>query len=251
MRGRAVPAADIVTPNHFELEQLTGRTVRTPGGGAGGRRCLARARPEVVLVTSLLTDETPADAIDLVACDEAGRHRLRTPKLPVAAHGAGDAIAALFLAHYLRAGSAARGDVAGGGLDLRHPQAHRGRGRRRNGADRGAGRAGESPSDELSRRTIVRTRMPARRFCRLRGDDVQCSVGRDGIRNLRPPRSQPLRRWRIITKSGSRSSSCSTARAFTPTTSPSTTRRRSAWRRRRACSWRRSRSAPRGCASGR
>ena len=29
------------------------------------------------------------------------------PKLPVAAHGAGDAIAALFLAHYLRTRSAA------------------------------------------------------------------------------------------------------------------------------------------------
>jgi pyridoxine kinase len=60
-----------------------------------------------VLVTSLLTEETPADAIDLIACDGASRHRLRTPKLPVAAHGAGDAIAALFLAHYLRTGSAA------------------------------------------------------------------------------------------------------------------------------------------------
>jgi pyridoxine kinase len=63
--------------------------------------------PKIVLVTSLLTDETPPDAIDLAVCDKAGRHRLRTPKLPVAAHGAGDAIAALFLAHYLRTGSAA------------------------------------------------------------------------------------------------------------------------------------------------
>jgi pyridoxine kinase len=33
--------------------------------------------------------------------------RLRTPRLPTAAHGAGDAIAALFLAHYLRSRSAA------------------------------------------------------------------------------------------------------------------------------------------------
>jgi pyridoxine kinase len=63
--------------------------------------------PRVVLVTSLMTEETPANAIDLVACDAAGRHRLRTPKLAVAAHGAGDAIAALFLAHYIRDGSAA------------------------------------------------------------------------------------------------------------------------------------------------
>ena len=107
MRERAVPAADIVTPNHFELEQLTGRTVHS-FTDAGAAIAALRARgPGVVLVTSLITDETPADAIDLAACDRTSRHRLRTPKLPVAAHGAGDAIAALFLAHYLRSGSAA------------------------------------------------------------------------------------------------------------------------------------------------
>jgi len=108
MRGRAVPAADIVTPNHFELEQLTGRTVRTMAEALAAVEALATLGPKVVLVTSLLTEETPADAIDLIACDGASRHRLRTPKLTVAAHGAGDAIAALFLAHYLRTGSAAQ-----------------------------------------------------------------------------------------------------------------------------------------------
>ena len=63
--------------------------------------------PKAVLVTSLHTDETPADAIDLVASDASGRFRVRTPKLPISVNGAGDAIAALFFAHYLRTGSAA------------------------------------------------------------------------------------------------------------------------------------------------
>ena len=116
MRACAVPAADIVTPNHFELEQITGYTARgLPDALAAidalrklGSKVVPKIVPKIVLVTSLLTDETPADAIDLAACDEAGRHRLRTPKLPVTAHGAGDAIAALFLAHYLRTGSAAQ-----------------------------------------------------------------------------------------------------------------------------------------------
>jgi pyridoxine kinase len=103
----AVPAADIVTPNHFELEHITGYTARSLSDALATIDALRKLGPKIVLVTSLLTDETPADAIDLAACDEAGRHRLRTPKLPVAAHGAGDAIAALFLAHYLRMGSAA------------------------------------------------------------------------------------------------------------------------------------------------
>ena len=71
--------------------------------------------PTVVLVTSLHTDETPADAIDLVACDGTSRFRVRTPKLPIAANGAGDAIAALFFAHYLRYRLGGRGAVAGRG----------------------------------------------------------------------------------------------------------------------------------------
>jgi pyridoxine kinase len=107
MRRRAVPAADIVTPNHFELEQLTGRTVRSLAAALAAIEALRKLGPRVVLVTSLATDETPADAVDLIACDASGRHRLRTPRLPIAAHGAGDAVAALFLAHHLRSGSAA------------------------------------------------------------------------------------------------------------------------------------------------
>ena len=60
--------------------------------------------PRAILVTSLHTEETPADAIDLLASDASGCFRLRTPKLPLAVNGAGDAIAALFFAHYLRSG---------------------------------------------------------------------------------------------------------------------------------------------------
>ncbi len=106
MRRRAVPAADIVTPNHFELEQLTGRKARSLPEARAAIGALRALGPKVVLVTSLATDDTPADTVDLVACDGASCHRLRTPKLPVATHGAGDTIAALFLAHYLRSGSA-------------------------------------------------------------------------------------------------------------------------------------------------
>ena len=60
--------------------------------------------PRAVLVTSLHTEDTPAETIDLLASDATGRFRLRTPKLPLVVNGAGDAIAALFFAHYLRSG---------------------------------------------------------------------------------------------------------------------------------------------------
>jgi pyridoxine kinase len=57
-------------------------------------------------VTSLGVAGIPADAIEILASDRTGRFCVRTPRLPLAAHGAGDALAALFLAHYLRSGSA-------------------------------------------------------------------------------------------------------------------------------------------------
>jgi pyridoxine kinase len=107
MREHAVPAADVVTPNQFELDHLTGRTSATRRDALGAIDALHALGPKAIMVTSLHTDETPPDAIDLVGSDAAGRFRVRTPKLPISVNGAGDAIAALFFAHYLRAGSAA------------------------------------------------------------------------------------------------------------------------------------------------
>lgn len=107
MREQAVPAADIVTPNQFELELLTDVEVRNIGDAHRAVEALRDAGPKVVLVTSLITDETPDDAIDLMAADAQGAFRVRTPKIDISVNGAGDAIAALFYVHYLRDGSAA------------------------------------------------------------------------------------------------------------------------------------------------
>ena len=107
MRDRAVPAADIVTPNQFELDLLSGLETKSL---AVAKAAIARVRalgPRVVLVTSLVTDETPPDAIDLVAADEGGAWRVRTPRLDISVNGAGDAIAALFNLHWKRSSSAA------------------------------------------------------------------------------------------------------------------------------------------------
>lgn len=108
MREHAVPAADMVTPNQFELDYLSGRTSATLRGALAAIDSVHAFGPRVILVTSLHTDDTPSDAIDLVASDASGRFRVRTPKLPISVNGAGDAIAALFFAHHLRTGSAAQ-----------------------------------------------------------------------------------------------------------------------------------------------
>jgi pyridoxine kinase len=107
MREVAVPAADVVTPNHFELDALSGVTTRSIGSVLEAVAAVQALGPRVVLTTSLDAEDTPADAVDLLASD-GGRHwRVRTPRLDVSVNGAGDATAALFLAHWLATGSAA------------------------------------------------------------------------------------------------------------------------------------------------
>jgi len=105
MREKSVRAADIVTPNHFELDRLTGRTSRTLSEARDAVKALHDLGPRTVLVTSLAVDDTPQEAVEMLASDETGQFRLRTPRLAVAANGAGDAIAAMFCAHYLRSGN--------------------------------------------------------------------------------------------------------------------------------------------------
>ncbi|TCZ56611.1 pyridoxal kinase PdxY [Roseicella aquatilis] len=105
-RDRALGLADIVTPNQFELEWLTGTTVTTLAEARAAVSVLQDRGPRCVLLTSLRTAETPAGAVDLLAAEEGEAWRVRTPLLPISVNGAGDAIAALFLFHRLRSGSA-------------------------------------------------------------------------------------------------------------------------------------------------
>ena len=107
LRDRAVPAADIVTPNQFELDLLTGLPSRSLGQAKTAIAALHARGPRVVLLTSALTDDTPADRIDLLAGAEGRVFRVRTPRLNLAVNGAGDCVAALFLVHFARSGSAA------------------------------------------------------------------------------------------------------------------------------------------------
>ena len=108
MRDQAVPAAEIITPNRYEVERLTGEACRDMDGVRRAVTRLQASGPRVVLITSLRTDATPDDAIDMAVADGGQLHLLRTPLHPVAVNGAGDATAALFLFHCLATGSPAQ-----------------------------------------------------------------------------------------------------------------------------------------------
>jgi pyridoxine kinase len=100
-RDRALPLATIATPNAFELEWLTGEQARTLQAARRAISALRARGPRVVVATSLQLDETPAGALDVLAGDEAGLWRVRTPNLPISVNGSGDVFAALFFHHWL------------------------------------------------------------------------------------------------------------------------------------------------------
>jgi pyridoxine kinase len=107
MRGKAVPEADVITPNQFELDYLSGIKTNSLADVLKAAKRLHGAGPRTILVTSLHVEDTPEDSIDLLASGPDGQFRLRTPLLDISVNGAGDAIAALFFFHLLKTRSSA------------------------------------------------------------------------------------------------------------------------------------------------
>jgi pyridoxine kinase len=105
-RAEAVALADILTPNRFELETLTGERVDTLAAARAACDTLLELGPRVILVTSLDVAEVSPESAALLAATREGGWLVRTPRLPIVANGAGDFTAALFLAHFLRTGEA-------------------------------------------------------------------------------------------------------------------------------------------------
>lgn len=107
LRDRVVPAADLITPNQFELGYLTGTE---PGSLESTLESVDLARasgPRTVLVTSVERPDRDDGTIEMLAVDDRGAWIVQTPLLPLKANGSGDVTAALFTAHYRRTGDAA------------------------------------------------------------------------------------------------------------------------------------------------
>lgn len=101
-RSTIVPAADIITPNQFELGYLTERDVFDLDSTLAAVDAAREMGPSTVLVTSVKRPETPEDAVEMIAVDDNGKWIVRTPRLPFKRNGSGDVTAALFTGHYLR-----------------------------------------------------------------------------------------------------------------------------------------------------
>ena len=98
-RDQALARADIVTPNRFELEYLTGATIGDVTEAGAAAAALRALGPKIVLVTSL---DTVPERITMLAAGPEGVWVVETPRLATVLNGCGDVTAALFLARLLR-----------------------------------------------------------------------------------------------------------------------------------------------------
>lgn len=104
MRDEVVPAADVITPNHFELNFLAGvESTSTVQEVLAAVDVVRQSGPSNVLVTSVITDDP--NHLDLVAVSDEGAWSVTTPLLPISPNGGGDVTAAVYLSHLLSTGS--------------------------------------------------------------------------------------------------------------------------------------------------
>ncbi|MES2615902.1 MAG: pyridoxal kinase PdxY [Bdellovibrionota bacterium] len=93
--------ADIITPNHFELEYLSGNSFHDLQSAVIAAKKVMENGPSIVVVTSLRLREQ-SDKLHVLVVDKNQGYLVTTPLLPVALNGTGDLTSALFTHFYLK-----------------------------------------------------------------------------------------------------------------------------------------------------
>ena len=99
IRKLLLPLADVLTPNHFELERLAGCQVTTLDQAVRAARSLIALGPKVVVVTTLSHQQAQAGQIETLAVTAEQVWIASTPRLDQVPNGGGDLLAALLLGH--------------------------------------------------------------------------------------------------------------------------------------------------------
>jgi pyridoxine kinase len=101
-KNELLPLADIVTPNQFELEAITGIKVNNIDNALEAVNILHEKGPSIVLVTSFREKE---GKVSMLASIKSKKeiYKISTPELPLGdgVAGTGDMTAAVFLSRYL------------------------------------------------------------------------------------------------------------------------------------------------------
>ena len=105
-KTKGIPAANIITPNHFEAEALYGSPVHTLEEAQSACHMLSKWGPQTVVITSL---EVPLPATDAHTISTLLFHQGhfwlgQTPRInfEIAPNGTGDLFSALYLGHFLK-----------------------------------------------------------------------------------------------------------------------------------------------------
>lgn len=101
--SQAVRSADIITPNQFEAETISGSVIESVDDAKRACEAIHALGPSVVLITSFKPSERTNSSISMFLSSKEGFRLVTTPELPVdpPLNGAGDLTAALFLGRYL------------------------------------------------------------------------------------------------------------------------------------------------------
>jgi len=102
IRDTLVPAADVVTPNQFELEWLTGLRIDSLASAIAALRAGLDLGPKIVVCTSVRREDRSPGLLETMVATRDGVWVASTPELNDLIYGAGDMFAALFLARLLR-----------------------------------------------------------------------------------------------------------------------------------------------------
>ncbi|MCL2093888.1 MAG: pyridoxal kinase PdxY [Treponema sp.] len=98
-KNTLIPLADIITPNQFELEALTGIDAYDRDGAYRAIEDLHKRGPKIILVTSY---GSTGSELGMLVSDRENLYSVRTPELPIGRMaGSGDITAAVFLCRYL------------------------------------------------------------------------------------------------------------------------------------------------------
>jgi pyridoxine kinase len=108
LRDRALPRADLLMPNLFELGWLVGREIDDIEGAREAARSLLARGPRLVVVKGPTRTAHGRPRIGALAVTARSAWRVETPLVDAPASGAGDLFAALFLGRHLRSRDPAR-----------------------------------------------------------------------------------------------------------------------------------------------
>ncbi|MDR2331742.1 MAG: pyridoxal kinase PdxY [Comamonas sp.] len=99
LRDQAIPFANIITPNQFEFELLSGTKLASTEDAVAVARQMRGRGPDSIVITSLATPDIAADQLGTLAVNGQGAWLVTTPRIDLhpLPNGMGDVFAATLL----------------------------------------------------------------------------------------------------------------------------------------------------------